>query len=465
MNRIFYVWALATSLLAMGCGMTACSNDGEELVQPENQKPTEAQSLYVIPAVVGEAGYLITAESLDEGEVSVEGKGTEVLNASYWVYKGTDYAFALVYNKGGAGTGASYYLNANGKLVEKYAYTYNRFTTYGTWGNRVITVSTGNASKVDENGNYPQVLLFNYLNAKDGSQEEGTVPAENFLGNGEKVHFAGMVEANKMLYTSVIPGGMSLYGISQWPEMVTDESLVTTEAGGSDSGAYTAGVIPSTQYPDKAYIAIYSGDSFDENPIIAETDKIGFACGRRRSQYYQTVWATKNGDVYAFSPGYGRTFLSTDELKKTTGTLPSGVVRIKAGETKFDEDYYVNIEELGNKNPIFRCWYIDGDYFLLQLYKNGVESMINDGKDADVSELAIFDAANKTLKMVNGLPKDMAVGGEPYGENGAVYIPINVTTGDYPAFYKVDAETGEAVKGLTVKAESIQTVGKLNITE
>ena len=167
----------------------------------------------------------------------------------------------------------------------------------------------------------------------------------------------------------------------------------------------------------------------------------------------------------AFSPGYGRTFLSSDELKKTTGKLPSGVVRIKAGETDFDKDYYVNIEELGNKNPIYRCWYIDGDYFLLQLYKYGVESMIKDATNADVSELAIFDAANKTLKMVTGLPSGFSIGGEPYGENNAVYIPVNVTTGDYPAFYKVNAVTGEAVKGLTVKSESIQTAGKLNVTK
>lgn len=465
MKKNFYVWALATSMLTMGSGMTACSSDSDEPGQTENQQPLEPeiQSRYVIPAVVGEASYLITTESLDTGEVSVEGKGTEVLNATYWVYKGNEYIFALVYNKGGAGTGASYYLDVNGKPSEKYTYTYNRITTYGTWGENVITASTGSASIADENGNYPQVLLFNYLNAKDGNQEETSISAENFLGNGEKVHFAGMVEANNKLYTSVIPGGMSLYGISQWPEKITDKSLVTTEAGGSGSGAYTAGVIPSTQYPDKAYIAIYSSDNFNEKPVIAETDKIGFACGRHRSQYYQTVWATKKGDVYAFSPGYGRTFISTDKLKKTTGTLPSGVVRIKAGEMDFDKDYYVNIEELGNRNPIYRCWYIDGDYFLLQLYKNGAESMINDGTNADVSELAIFDAKNKTLKMVNGLPSDMSIGGEPYGENGAVYIPVNVTSGEYPALYKVNAETGEAIKGLTVKAESIQTVGKLEV--
>lgn len=454
----YYVWALTISLMSV---LTACEKNNGDIEPVPNPNVTE--SLYVIPAVVGDASYLITAESLDDGEVSVEGNGTEVLNASYWVYKGNNYVFALVYNKGGVGTGASYYLNANGKPIEKFAYTYNRITTYGTWGDNIITASTGDASVADEKGNIPQVLLFNYLNALDGSQEESFVNAENFLGNGEKVHFAGFAEANNKLYTSVIPGGMSLYGISRWPDKVTDETLITTEAGGSGSGAYTAGVIPSTQYPDKAYIAIYSGNSFDEEPIIAETDKIGFACGRFRSQYYQTIWTTNDGDVYAFSPGYGRTFISTNELKKTTGQLPSGVVRIKAGETDFDEYYYVNLEELGNNNPMYRCWYIDDDYFLLQFYRNGVESMINDGKDADVSELGIFDAANKTLKLVSGLPTDMSIGGEPYGENGAVYIPINVTTGEYPAFYKVDAKTGKAVKGLTIKAESIQTAGKLNV--
>ncbi len=462
MKKNSYVNAMVLGLLTISI-MTACNKDNEDIVS--NPEPDAGESQYVIPAAVGDASYLITAESLDEGEVTVAGNGTEVLNASYWVYKDHDYVFALVYNKGGAGTGASYYLNVNGKPVEKYAYTYNRITTYGTWGDNVITASTGDASAADENGYYPQVLLFNYLNAKDGSHEEASVNAENFLGNGEKVHFAGIIEANNKLYTSVIPAGMSLYGISKWPDKITNETLITTEAGGSESGAYTAGVIPSTQYPDKAYIAIYSGDSFNDEPIIAETDKIGFACGRRRSQYYQTIWATNEGDVYAFSPGYGRTFVSTDELKKVTGKLPSGVVRIKAGETDFDKDYYVNIEKLGNKNPIYRCWYIDGDYFLLQLYKNGVESMISDGTNADVSELAIFDAENQTLKMVSGLPTDMSIGGEPYAEDGSVYIPINVTTGGYPAFYKVDAATGNAVKGLTVKAESIQTVGKLNIAK
>ena len=89
--------------------------------------------------------------------------------------------------------------------------------------------------------------------------------------------------------------------------------------------------------------------------------------------------------------------------------------------------------------------------------------MIADGKDANVSELAIFDAVNQTLRPIVGLPQNMSLGGEPYGENGAVYIPINTTSDAYPCFYKVNAVTATATKGLVVKAESIQTVGKLNI--
>lgn len=72
-------------------------------------------------------------------------------------------------------------------MKEKYTYTFNRITSYGTWGDKVVTVSTGDSSQKDDEQNVAQALLFNYLDATDGSQEEGTLIAENFLGNGEKL--------------------------------------------------------------------------------------------------------------------------------------------------------------------------------------------------------------------------------------------------------------------------------------
>lgn len=457
-------------ILAMaGSVMTSCDNNEEDVIKDNDNNPAEetVKKSYVVAAAVDGTSYLLTAESLDEGSISVRGNGTEVIGGTYWVFKNQKYLFGLVYNKGGNGTGASYYLDAANTIREKYTYEYNRITTYGIWGDNVITASTGNGSTdmADEDGNLPQVLLFNYLNADDGSQSSASVNAENFLGNGEKVHLAGMVEANGKLYTSVIPGGMSLYGIKRWPECVTDPGLIATADGGSGSGSYTAGTIPSTQYPDKAYIAIYSGNNFNNTPVIAETDKIGYACGRYASQYYQTIWAADNGDVYVFSSGYGRTAVSSDDLKKVEGQLPSGVMRIKAGETKFDDSYYVNLEEIGKKHAMYRCWHISDDYFLLQMYNGGLEEMLK-GRTADMSQLAIFKGEDKSITPVTGLPTDLAgFGGEPFGENGKMYIAVSVTGGDYPAFYKIDAKTGVATKGLTVEADELTTAGVLQNQE
>ena len=461
MKKQLYTRALLALLCAGTAALpTSCSDDNDT---PQPAPGTDAETSYVIAAQDDGTSYLITAPSLDEGTATVRGTGTEVLGGSYWVFKNQNYVFSLVYNKGGAGTGASYYLNAAGKPTERYLYEFNRITSYGTWGDKVVTVSTGNSKTTDADGNIAQALLFNYLDENTGGQTEGSIDAENFLGNGEKVTFAGLEEANGKLYTSVIPMGMSLYGIAQWPDKVTDQELIAKTDGGSASGSYTAGMIPSTQYPDRAYVAIYSGKSFTEQPVIASTDRIGFACGRLRSQYYQTIWAADNGDLYVFSPGYGRTFTSSADLKKVSGTKPSGVVRIRKGATEFDPDYYVNFEEIGTRHPIFRCWHISGAYFLLQLYSEGVEGMMK-GTEAVVNELAIFDAENKKIVPVTGLPSDLAgFGGEPYGEKGSMYIAVTVTGGDKPAFYKIDAVTGRASKGLVIDAESVATAGKLAI--
>lgn len=163
--------------------------------------------------------------------------------------------------------------------------------------------------------------------------------------------------------------------------------------------------------------------------------------------------------IYVFSPGYGRLTTSSDDLKRVQGTLPSGVMRIKAGETSFDDTYYVNLEELGNKHPMYKCWHITEDYFLLQMYTRGLQS-----KGEYTTELAVFKGEDRTLKPVTGLPSEdvlSAYGNIPYNENGYIYMPVSTTDGSTPALYKIDPRTATATKGLTIIAESVSTVGKL----
>ena len=465
--------------LSLGClFITACNKNINPETEPDtgngNETVQESISRFVIVAEAGSqdqsATYLIASETLDEGSVTPEGNGWETQSASNWIYYGERYLFGFQYNDGNQGTGFSFKLGSDGKVIEDRQYTFNRTTTYGTWGDNVITASTnaGN-NEQDAEGNYAYYLQFNYLSVNDGSSTTGSHIAENFLGNGERVSFAGFVEANGKLYTSVVPMGMSHYGVNTYPDAIVDPGYVANGSGGSGSGQYTAGMIPTTQYPDSAFVAIYSGDSFDETPVIARTGKIGFASGRMRSQYYQTIWAADNGDLYVFSPGYGRTTTTPvtnndgSQFDRVQGKLPSGVVRIKAGETDFDPSYYVNIEELGNGNPMFRCWHISGDYFLLQMYSEGAENM--SGTSAPRNELAVFKGEEGTLTVVTGLPDASVLSsiGTPYSESGIAYIPITTTDGSVPTIYRIDAATAVAEPGLTVSgANSVSALGKLS---
>ena len=158
-----------------------------------------------------EGTYLVTSESLDEGSVTVLGNGTEAIGASYWIFYGQQYLFGLQYNDGNAGTGTSYALNAaTGKVKEAREYTFNRITTYvhGAIMSSPAPPTTARRKK-DAQGNFAKYLQFNYLNVHSGNTTTGKRIAENFLGNGEIVSFAGFVEANGKLYTSVVPMGMS----------------------------------------------------------------------------------------------------------------------------------------------------------------------------------------------------------------------------------------------------------------
>lgn len=473
MNKKFFS-AAAISALSLGCMLLAACNEKPTDGPDGPDTGSGAISRYVIVAEAGSgsqsATYLVTSESLDEGSVSPDGNGWETQSASNWIYYGDRYLFGFQYNDGNQGTGFSFRLGEDGSVIEDRQYTFNRTTTYGTWGDNVITASTNaGTDEQDAEGNYAYYLQFNYLSVTNGNSSTGSHIAENFLGNGERVSFAGFVEANGKLYTSVVPMGMSHYGVNTFPWAIQDPSYVANGSGGSGSGQYTAGMIPSTQYPDSAFVAIYSGDNFDETPVIARTGKIGFASGRMRSQYYQTIWAADNGDLYVFSPGYGRTTTTPvtnndgTQFNRVQGKLPSGVVRIKAGETDFDPSYYVNIEELGNGNPMFRCWHISDDYFLLQMYSGGVENM--SGTSAPRNELAVFKGEEGTLTIVTGLPSADLLSsiGTPYSDNGTAYIPITTTDGSNPTIYRIDAATGKAEAGLTVTdAISVSALGLLS---
>lgn len=465
MKKNFFLTGLFATAMA-GLTLTACDDD-PTLGGGDGDEDGNAE--YVIAASVTASGnttnVLVNANTLDEGTVSVINNGVVNDGASYWVFYKDQYLYALTYNQGEAGGTRSYIMDAGGKLQKRSAeFGVKRFTTYGIYGKYIMTSSTGDGPTAwnDENGYTPKVFLLSYLNpvaetfTSNDTQNKAYL-SENFLGNGEFVTLAGILEHNSKVFSAAIPMGLSQFGTKdqngKWV-LPGNEDLVKKESGGSNSSSYKKDELQWTQYPNECWIAIFDDEKMTSKKLI-KTDKISYACGRNKSQYYQMVWAAGNGDVYVFSPSYAKTM--TDPRQQTT--LPAGVVRIPSGSADFD-DYYCNLEELTGGNSFLRSWHVKDDYFMLLMY----DKPFSDASRV-ANKLAIFKAADKTFTYVDGLPSADLISGfgnAPYVENGKAYVTMTFNeSGGSPAVYKIDPVTAKATKGITIEATQISGVGKL----
>ena len=462
--RKFAVVALSTIALAV---VAACETNTN--IPTGGTQDNDAVRPYVLATQGTFTGNttnaLVTASDLNSGVVGMT-NGLVNDGASYWVFYGDKYLYGLTYNQGNAGTTRSYVMNDDYTLAARPAeYAVRRFTTFGIYDRYIMTFSTGDgpAEWADANGFIPKSFLVSYLDvetetyATNDTLEEHYL-SENFLGNGEFVTLAGVEEVDGKIFSAAVPMGLSQYGVKaeggKWVKP-GNEDLVKTEAGGSGSGAYKEGELQWTQYPDECWVAIFEDETLAERKLI-RTDKISYACGRNKSQYYQMIWTAESGDVYVFSPSYAKTM--ADERQQTT--LPAGVVRIKAGTEEFDPNYYVNIEALTNGISFLRTWYIGGSKFLMLMY----DMPLAPTTTMTASRLAIFDVESASLTYVEGLPAAERISGfgtTPYSEDGKCYIAVTLTD-DYPAIYAIDAATAVATKGLTVEATQIGGIGRLS---
>ena len=461
--RKFLVVAIATFMVVL---LAACENN---INTPVGGADDNAVVRPYILATQGTftgttTNALVTASNLDAGMVGMEA-GLVNDGASYWVFYGDKYLYGLTYNQGNAGTTRSYVMNEDYTLSARPAeYAVRRFVTYGIYDKYIMTFSTGDgpAEWADANGFIPKSFLVSYLDVEAETYTtndtlEECYLSENFLGNGEYVTLAGIEEVEGKIFSAAVPMGLSQYGVKadggKWVKS-GNEDLIKTEAGGSGSGSYKEGELQWTQYPDECWVAIFEDETLAERKLI-RTDKISYAAGRSKSQYYQMIWKTESGDVYVFSPSYAKTM--ADERQQTT--LPAGVVRIKAGTELFDDSYYYNIEALADGHSFLRTWYVGGSKFLMLMY----DMPLAPATTMTASRLAIFDAEQGTLNYVTGLPSVDTISGfgnAPYTEDGKCYIAVTLTN-DYPAIYAIDTDTAVATKGLTVEATQVRGIGRL----
>lgn len=463
MKKNFFLAGLFATAMT-GLALTSCT----DTEVPGGGNNNETKGDFVVAASVTASGnttnVLLTSKTLDEGSVSTVNNGLVNDGASQWVFYKDQYLYGLTYNQGNAGTTRSYIMNsANEVQARSGEFAVKRFTTYGIYDKYIITASTGDGPTeyADDKQYLPKMFLLSYLDVaaetfKTNDTKVKAYMSENFLGNGEFVTLAGILEHNKKIYSAAVPMGLSQYGAAVDGGkyiLPGNETLVKTEDGGSNSSAYKKGELQWTQYPNECWVAIFDDVAMTTKKLI-KTDKISYACGRFKSQYYQTIWEADNGDIYVFSPSYAKTM--SDVRQRTT--LPAGVVRIPDGQEDFDS-YYCDLEEQSGGKSFLRCWHIADDYFLLLMYDRPLTETGFEAK-----ELAVFKAGSKKLTYVTGLPSADSISGfgnTPYTENGYAYMAVTTTDG-HPAVYKIDPSSATATKGVTVEATQITGIGKLS---
>ena len=213
---------LSVALFTGGIMFTACSDDTLPGENDDNDDTlVEDFSRYVIATSTTASSNttytLLTSPSIDNGTISALGNGLVNDGATQWIFFNNDYLYGLNYNQENAGTTASYVLASDSSVVKRdREYSIRRFTTYGTYDNYIITISTGDGPTdwADENGYVPQSILISYLDTEAESYTTNNTTdsvylSENFLGNGEYVTLCGLLQQDNKLYSAAVPMGLS----------------------------------------------------------------------------------------------------------------------------------------------------------------------------------------------------------------------------------------------------------------
>lgn len=514
-NNFFKTLFLAcATVVAMSCEK---SDDNVTTTPDDNNDPDVEEvtvSKYVVAVSTTDGyDYLLYTDDIKSSDLSVVGSGIESdLTSAQWYFYNDSRVFGLKYSDGDP-TPMETYVMSDEKPVLDLSYTGYRFTTYGTWGDYMIT-SSSNSYTSESTGVYepyygtevyPRYMYIAKYSYATGVADYTEFESDDYLGTGEYTNFAGFAESDGKLYVSVYPMGATAYGTTKYESSFQDESAsyygdssdyleyVSSGWGGMNSASFKPGEIATTPFPDQFHVAIFSNTSdFPHKPTLISDSRMSPACGRQASAQYPTIAADEDENIYIFSPGNERSYagvgntLYSDDTKETVkqhtdlngnvigdgllykaaGTHKASVMRIKKGETALDEGYGVNgvfdVESAMGGRSFLCCYYITG---------SDSKFLVKAMNDADVqystlnNKYYVVDAENQSAIEVSGMPEPTSISAasrNPFFEDGKAYVGITSSENSSPVIYEIDSTTGVATNVAAVECSAILSIGKLS---
>jgi hypothetical protein len=405
-NTLIYV-ALGL-LLVTGCKKK--DSDGDV-----NNKTTGNMIIAATPGGSFSEGadYVISTETFDGGSITTRGNGIEQNGYRYYAFH-KNKVFSLLYGQGNPGAVTVYNLNSNKELKLVANLQTESVHVFGKADDDLVLI------KVPRGGEAAaSVANFYRINA-DNPSIVGTasINTVSLTGNGERAYFTGVFQVGNKLYA---------------PYMCIK--------GKTDSTFHT-------KFTDSTWVAVFSYPEMKYERTIKDnrTSFIGYYFAQNGLRQIE------NGDVYAFSNA------QITGTGVTPSKKPSAAIRIKKGESEFDQDYFFNIETASGGHHLYREDYLGNGKFLLLMYANA-------NTTAGTKTYAIVDVINETFDWVTGLPAAAdikAIARLPYVKSNGLTASVGITTdADGVYVYQIDVATFKATKGLKVEAGALTALGEL----
>ncbi len=403
---------------------SSCSDDDDTT---ESEGGDTSTTKYVIAASSGDNDYLVAGDALSS-DVTYDATATDAVQSMgdrTWTFVGTDVVYGFLYNQEDAGTTESYILNSDGTIETRNELGLDvSIQTRGIVNDKLILCYSDRLRDTTA----AQYAYFYKVDPETDASSDYTVATDDILEDGETAYFTDIAEYEGYM----IAGARSI-----------------------SSSSF------SSDYYNNTYVVVFN-DDFTVKQVIKDSGRTGFVAGQLYSQGETGLEVTEDGDLYVFSSG------QTCYADAASTTIPSGVLKINAGDFAFDEDYFFDISAASDGYNLFRTYYMGGTTFVVMMYP-GTNSNATFGVSAD--RFAVVDVAEKSFTWVTGFPEASGVDDDPFSigtpfidsDNSRLVVPVT-TSDDANYIYSIDPSDASSEQLSPVTAGSIKAVGKLTYT-
>ncbi|PZD78964.1 DUF4374 domain-containing protein [Mesonia sp. K7] len=397
MNRLNLNLNRIVVLLFLSFAMISCSNDNED------NDPVSRGDYALSLAIQGTEGnfsyYTVPFEQIMEGTLTAQGQGIE--QPGYYDFVGFD---NTIYSLGGLDdvNVVAISQNPDGTLnqVGDVSFSNSLSDMVKAGDNTLVSVTMSSSS---------DIITFRKFNSNSITVTEEKVVQVSEFTNLVGPSYSGMVVRGDELFLS--------YYIS-------------------DPNTY------DTNYTDQAEVAVFSYPELEFQKVITDT-RVGPIGG---FNVKSGLVKDNDGNVYAISH-------SNPANGFSQSTQPAGVLRINAGETEFDQNYYFDIVAASGGFNTAHLKFLGANKAFAEMNTatRDTQERWSDGP----LQSAVIDFETQTVDFIQGVPEHKGNGRRlaALQEGDNIYLCIPEDNGIY--VYEMDTRTLTATKGAKVQASFV----------